>query len=363
MLNAITMAITASVVMVFVSVVMSLLAFMNASFNPKVTRFILMPKIVMPGLGIDGMPMAFKDMFEKIDGVKFVQRKVIVPGRHDSGTTYLVAGEEESGIELNPDIWPVEPAVFEAWKKEQPQGAIVSEALARDLRLTVGAPAEIPTSTGPLQIKVVGIVRNSLIKYTVAVHFDYLQEFTKNTGVCGYRVFAKPEAAEAVARAIIDQTKNSAMPAQPLGDAAIRSGIARRAGTVPAILGFLGIFLIFTTILTLANNSAISVRERRTEIATLRVLGYYRGTIVRLFVSEAVLVGLFGGVIAAVAMTFLFRGGVRLVEGPLLDTVTITPVAMASGLIVSILVPLLGSLPSALAAVRLPLVEGLRDTA
>ena len=51
----------------------------------------------------------------------------------------------------------------------------------------------------------------------------------------------------------------------------------------------------------------------------------------------------------------------QLTPKDLLPPATMGSVAIACGLAMSILVPLLGALPSAIRAVRVPLVDGLRD--
>jgi putative ABC transport system permease protein len=244
-------------------------------------------------------------------------------------------------------------------------GAVVSDVTAKDLNLTVGQEAEVPTSAGPLHVKVVGLSHHALVGQRIAVHYDYLQEFLKNPGTCLFRVFTKPDDFEAVARAIRDQTANSATPMQGVDASTYSAMLAKRAGMVPAVLGFLGLFLILVTALTLANNCAISVRERRTETATLRVLGYHRGTIARLVVSEAMLVGLIGGLLAVAICAVAFRDGVQLTPGQagLLPPVTVAVPGVIAGFIVALVVPLLGALPAAWASLRTPLVQALRDTA
>jgi ABC-type lipoprotein release transport system permease subunit len=358
LLDVVTMAITASVVMLFVSVMVDLVAYMNQNRDRELTRILIFPKMVAGEL-----PMSLYPVLQSVDGARVVQRYRHLSGRHESGATYLVIGEEDSGVELNQDFFPVEPAVIEAWKKERPLGAIVTEATARDLRLQVGQLAEVPTTAGPLKLKIVGISRGGTIGQRIAGHFEYFQEFVGNPGTCRFRVFSKPEDYERVASAIVEKTKNSASPVQAVSASQFAASWARQAGTVPAVLGFLGLFLIFTTSLTIANSSAIAIRQRRTEIATMRVLGYHQGTIARLMMSEAVLVGLIGGVVAVAITLIVFRDGVQLTPGSsqLLKPVKVGIPGIAAGLAMSVLVPLAGVLPSAIGSVRKKLVEALRD--
>jgi len=362
-LDGLTIAITVAIVMLFVSVVVDLVKFANISSGRTLARILPGPTMSQPG--VSGLPESLLPMFQKIPGVKLVQRQKLFMGRHESGASYYISGEEDSGIELNRDFFPVEPDVFEAWKREPKLGAIVTEATAQELGLRVGQQAEIPTPYGPLAIKVVGLSYGGPVAHRIAPHFDYIREFTGNDGYCDYRLFAAPADFERVAREVVERTKHSDNPLLAVSDSQITTSWVGRVAMVPALLGFLGAFLAFTTALTLANNRAISVRERRTELATLRVLGYRRRAIMRLVLNESILVGVLGGVLAILVMGLVFRDGVQLTPGSerLLQKVTLTPLAIACGFVLSILIPLAGAVPAAIAAIRMPLVDALRDSA
>jgi putative ABC transport system permease protein len=356
-LNAITIAVTAAVVMVFVGVMSELVAFVKKNRDRELTRILLMPKMA------DGeLPLALGKTLEGIDGVRTVLRYRALGGRHPSGARYVIVGEDDAAFPLTQDFFPVTPADTEVWRKEH-LGAIVTEGTAQDLKLAVGEMAEIPTPRGPLKIKVVGISRGALVAHRIAIHFDYMQEFSGNPGTCNFRVFTKPEDYERVARTIEDQTRNGAMPVHAVSSSRLAESEARQAAMVPAVLGFLGLFLMLTTALTLANNAASAIRERRLETASMRVMGYHRGTILRLLVGESMLVGLIGGLLALGVIWFVFRNGVQLTPG---DINQIKPVkiglgAAIAGLVTALVVPLMGALPAALSATRQRLVDALRD--
>jgi putative ABC transport system permease protein len=354
----ITTAMTAAVVMLFVSIMVDMVTWLNSRSAGDLARASIIPVMVAGDL-----PTSLYPVLEQIDGVKVVQRSRTLTGRHEStGVSYIVSGEEDSGIELNTDFFPVEPAVFEAWKKERPLGAIVTEDTARELRLTVGQEVEVPTNSGPLKLKIVGLSKGGTISQRIAAHFEYLQEFTKNPGLCRFRIFTMPDDFERVAQAVAEATKNSATPVQAVSASQLAAAVARQISTVPIVLGFLGVFLIFTTALTLANSSAIAIRSRRLEIATMRVLGFHRSTIARFMLGEAMLVGLVGGLVAAAITVLAVGKGIQIAPGQaVLRPIQIGLLGLVCGLVTSVVVPLIGALPSALAAVRAPLVEALRE--
>jgi putative ABC transport system permease protein len=58
--------------------------------------------------------------------------------------------------------------------------------------------------------------------------------------------------------------------------------------------------VVFATLLVSANTMAMSIRERTREVAVLKTLGFTRRAVLGLFVSEAVALSLFGGILGAV---------------------------------------------------------------
>jgi putative ABC transport system permease protein len=360
-LGALIMALTAAAVMLFVSVLVALITFTRPAPGGGMSRILVWPRLSAGGTDL---PMALRAKFEAINGVKVVQCQKFIFGKRGD-LAYVVSGEEESGVELNLDFAPVPRDVIEAWKKEKPTGAIFTDQLAKELNLKVGQTTELPTTFGPMTLKVVGLSSGGLLARRVIAHFEYAHQFTGNKGTCIYRVFTAPKDYEPVAKEIANLTKNSPTPVQAFSDAELTASWVRSAAMVPVLIGFLGLFLILTTALTLANSSSISVRERRIEIATMRTLGFSRGTILRMLLTEAVLVGLVGGVIAILVMKYVV-GPVQLTPGntgAIFKAITVSPLGMAAGLLISILVPLLGALPSAIASLRMPLVQALRDAA
>jgi putative ABC transport system permease protein len=73
--------------------------------------------------------------------------------------------------------------------------------------------------------------------------------------------------------------------------------------------------IVFTMSLVIANAISISVRERRTEMAVLKVLGYTPNQILVLVLGEAVLIGCVSGLLSALLAQFLINnlvGGITL---------------------------------------------------
>jgi putative ABC transport system permease protein len=61
--------------------------------------------------------------------------------------------------------------------------------------------------------------------------------------------------------------------------------------------------------LVIANAISISVRERRTEMAVLKVLGFSPGQVMALVLGEALMIGILSGVLSAGLTIFLVNSG------------------------------------------------------
>ena len=76
-------------------------------------------------------------------------------------------------------------------------------------------------------------------------------------------------------------------------------------GNVQALLGGIGLATAFTLFLITGNTLAMAARERRGQAALLRILGFQRGEVASMLMTEAGLYGL-GGAVLGMGLMFLF---------------------------------------------------------
>ena len=131
-------------------------------------------------------------------------------------------------------------------------------------------------------------------------------------------------------------------------------------GTVIAVL--MGLGAVFAALNTMY--SAVSTRTR--EIATLRALGFGSAPVVISVLTEALLIGLVGGVIGALVSYFAFNG-VRASTmnfttfSQITFAFTVTPQLAAQGMVYALVLGLVGGLFPSIRAARQPIVRGLRE--
>jgi putative ABC transport system permease protein len=131
-------------------------------------------------------------------------------------------------------------------------------------------------------------------------------------------------------------------------------------GTVIAVL--MGLGAVFAALNTMY--SAVSTRTR--EIATLRALGFGSAPVIVSVLTEALLIGLVGGVIGALISYFAFNG-VRASTmnmttfSQITFAFTVTPMVLVLGLVYALILGFVGGLLPSLRAARLPITTGLRE--
>lgn len=127
------------------------------------------------------------------------------------------------------------------------------------------------------------------------------------------------------------------------------------------VAGVMGIGAVFGALNTMYS----AVAERTREVATLRALGFGGGAVVLSFVVEALLVSLLGGVVGCLAVlpvNGLTTGTMNWSTfAHLAFAFRVTPALLAAGLGFAVAMGLLGGLPPAIRAARLPVAAALRE--
>jgi putative ABC transport system permease protein len=101
--------------------------------------------------------------------------------------------------------------------------------------------------------------------------------------------------AGAVSKAIDALFENSDTQTKTETEAAFLAGFISMAGNLALLLHGIGLAVTFTILLVTANTMSMAIRERRTEIAVLKTLGFPSGLVMALVMGEAAVLGALGG--------------------------------------------------------------------
>jgi len=126
-------------------------------------------------------------------------------------------------------------------------------------------------------------------------------------------------------------------------------------GDVKTIMYSLCVVVLLTVLLIAANSMAMMVRDRVTEVAVMRALGFRRAHVVGLLLAEAALIGLSGGIVGAGAALWCFHGGITL--GALtggLGYMAVAPDTAAWAVLVALAVSIVSAMLPVIQAANIP---------
>lgn len=258
-----------------------------------------------------------------------------------------------------------------AWQKDR-GGFVAGKALAAKYGWKIGDQIFIKGDIYPVDVNLTlrGIYTVPGIESQekqLFFHRRYLEEAIGNPGAVGTYSLAidSPDNVAAVIKAAEAMFANSDAQVRAETEKAFQLSFLEMMGNVRLLFTAIGLAVIVSILFIVANTMAMAARERTTEVAVLKTLGFGQGQVMSLVLLESVFVGLLGALlgcgIAALAITFLAGQLEKLI--PLFGTLAMTPRAWTIGLGLGLAVGLLSGLAPALSAARLNIVDALRRVA
>jgi len=199
-----------------------------------------------------------------------------------------------------------------AWQHDR-QGVIVDDTLAQKYGWKLGDRIVLQGTIYPLnaELNIRGIYHSNPAAKSVYFHTKYVEEsvnFFKGQAGTFSVLVDSPSDVSKVASAIDDMFRNSPQPTKAESEKAFGLEFVAMMGNVKAFILSICSAVVFATLLVSANTMAMSIRERTREVAVLKTLGFTRGNVLGLFVSEAVALSLAGGLIGVGLGWFLVYG-------------------------------------------------------
>ncbi len=158
--------------------------------------------------------------------------------------------------------------------------------------------------------------------------------------------------------------ENSPWPVRAETEKEFQNNYLALLGNVKLFFRSLTAVIASVVLLISANTMAMAARERVTEFAVLRAIGFPKGTIFGLVLSESALLALFGASAGLAAFLALFsRLRAVVLYSPLAglgSAMRIYPDVLAAAFLVTVLVGILAGLVPAIRSVQRPIVDGLR---
>jgi putative ABC transport system permease protein len=342
------------------------------------------------------LPLAYGNRIQAVPGVK----RVATTSWFGGALPAKKEGKADAGAEASTDwsnffpnmavdadpyfaMYPefeIPPDQYQAFKEDM-RGAVIGRKLANKFGWKIGdhffLESFIPPyrkKDGPFEFTVRAIYDVDKSKHPgtdtglMYFHFKYLYEATGRFVQAGsYTVeIDNPDQAGTVSKAIDAQFENTDAQTHTETEQAFAASFIAMAGNLAFLLNSIALAVSFTILLVTANTMSMAVRERRTEIAVLKTLGFSSGRVMGLIVAEALFLGALGGAVGI--------GGSRLLlwvltvmpvikdmlAGMGLSEMNLQPAVAASGFAVALLLGLLAGFVPAYNAYRSRITDMLR---
>jgi len=279
-----------------------------------------------------------------------------------------MAVDLDSFVEIYQEI-KVSPDQIAAWRADR-QGVIVGKDIAKRYGWKLGdrfqllAPAWQPKE--PWEFNVSGIYDGgpSVDKTQIFLRYDYLDQNRSEAadGIVGWYVvkIADPGKAVELGQTFDGMFANSGFETKTTTEKGFIEGFAKQVGDIGTITVAIASIVLFMFGLVAASTMVQSVRERTSELAVLKTLGFADSKILLLVLSESLIITVGGGGLGLLAAWGVVQMGDP--TGGLLPLFTLPPSNIAVGVGLMILMGFVAGIMPAMAAMRLKITEALRKT-
>jgi putative ABC transport system permease protein len=258
--------------------------------------------------------------------------------------------------------WKISDEEIAAWQHDR-AGCVVDSHLAKKMGWKLGQKIIILGTIFPvnLELNIRGFYTAPEDTGSLYYNQKYVEEGVPYLkGQNGfYTILASSAADVPKIQAAVDETFHSSpKPTKTETEKAFQLGFLAMLGNVKAFILSICGAVVFAILLVSANTMAMSIRERTREVAVLKTLGFTRQTVLSLFVGEAVVLALIGGIGGSLFAMLLGIGAAKAggFGGALQVTFGTMLVAWAAAAVMGFVSALVPSYHAS----RLGIVEGLR---
>jgi putative ABC transport system permease protein len=258
--------------------------------------------------------------------------------------------------------------------QENRDSCVIGRKLAYDKHLKLGDALPLKADYFPVDLNLIvrGIYdgpSNRDLRMCL-VHWHYLDEALKrapmgarSAGNAGM-IFTKCESADDMAplcKQIDDSYRNSDHPMRTQTEEAFGKMFEEMLGDLKGMIRMISFAVVFSLLCVAGNSMAMAMRERTSEVAVLKAIGFNRRLVLFIVLAEAILVAGLGGAIGTLGSKALcdFVDVAQFTAGFLPFYYVPWTIAL-EGLAVSLFIGLASGLVPAVRAANLSVIDGLR---
>jgi putative ABC transport system permease protein len=260
-----------------------------------------------------------------------------------------------------------------AWDRTR-TGAVVGAALAKRFGWKIGDKIPLQSTIFPSKASgdntwtfdITGIFhakdpRDAGREQMLMFHWKYFDENDAfGSGTVHWYVVkvADPAHADAVAKAIDAISANSDHETRAQTEQAFQASFIKQMVNIGLIVSAIMGAVFFTLLLLTGNTMMQAVRERTSELAVLKTIGFSSASVLAMVLAEGVLMLVLGGAIG-LALVSLIVPGLGAASGGMLPVHAVAASTWLAGILLMVLIGVVVGLPPALRAMRLNIVDAL----
>jgi putative ABC transport system permease protein len=318
------------------------------------------------------LPLSYEARIRAVNGVTGVAHANWFGGIYQDPKNFFAqfAISADSYLDIYRDY--LIPAADRAAFLRDRKGAVVGRKLADQYGFKVGdiIPIKGTIYPGTWEFVVRAIydgAKSTTNTATMFFHWDYINESIKRqaprranqVGVYVIEI-RQPEDAALISSAIDAQFRNSLAETLTETEKAFQLGFVSMSEAIVVAIRVVSFVVIVIIMAVMANTMAMSARERLSEYATLKVLGFGPGFLAMLIFGESMLLAMVGCLLG-VALLFPLAAGFAKLMGTMFPVFEVAPLTVLEQILAALAVGAVAAIAPTLRAARVNIVEGLRS--
>jgi putative ABC transport system permease protein len=318
---------------------------------------------------INTIPLSYRDKILRIPGVKSITHNNWFGGIYQDEKNFFpqFVIDPENQRQVFPELI-VSDAQWNAFLKDR-QGAIVGARTAERFHWKIGDRIPIKTTIwggGAWDFNIAGIYHGKDPKDDETqfwFQWDYFQEKVPERirGQVGWYVLRldNPEDSVRISKSIDSEFANSPYETKTETESAFAASWVKQFGNIQFLIVTIGTVVFITLLLVTGNTMAISVRERTSELAVLKAIGFSGRAVLFFVLAESVVIALVGGALG-LGLAFLAVPALAKALNGLLPSLILAPSMLLIGMVFAVFVGLASGLLPGLTVMRMRVVNALR---
>jgi putative ABC transport system permease protein len=323
---------------------------------------------------IETLPQGLTQQIATVPGVKSVAYSNWFGGAYqDPHNQIFTFAVSDNYIDLYPEVQVSDEA--RKTYLETRTGILVGDKLMEKYHWKVGDQIPLQSNIFPQQngsknwtFNIVGVMHPTeasagFYSQIILMHWKYFDDSVQkgyNNGRVGWFVTRVNDVnqADRVAKAIDALSANSDHETRTQTEAAATASWMKQLADIGLIVGSIMGAVFFTLLLLTGNTMMQAVRERTSELAVMKTLGFSDHSVLAMVLAESILLVLLGGVIG-IGLAAVLIPGVSANSGGMLNLPTVGPSSWALGIGLMLVIGAVVGVIPAWRAMRLNIVDAL----